>query len=172
MKKHIVGLTLFSFIVVAAAIVYSMFSLSQVEEVPAPADYQHYSSKTSCWKMKSKSNVASPFVNQAVFNAKTKRFSWYLSKSETSSSILLHFFVSDAKGIRYIDSVPADGLKGDGELNYSPFYMELNKLDSQANFYLITEVDTLLPYKNFNEYSRAVAFDASKAIAVTINYGK
>ncbi len=76
MKKHIIGLTLFSFIVVAATIVYSMFSLPQVEEVPAPADYQHYSSKTSCWKMKresSEGNDASPFVTQAVFNVKTKK---------------------------------------------------------------------------------------------------
>ncbi len=175
MKKHVIGFTLFSIIVGTAAFIYAMFNVVKVEEVFAPAYTPTYQ-RNSCWKMKrnlKESEVNLPTITQAIFNLKTRKFSWNLSTIETDSPIVLHFFVNDGKGTRYIDSVSAKSLVRDGNLNFSPSYMKLGKLDSQANFYFIAEVNGALPnYFHEKKISPQVKFDASKAVAVTIDYGE
>ena len=169
MKKHIIGFTLFSIIVGTAAFIYAMFNIVSVEEVFTPAYTPTYQGK-SCWKMNRdlKDTVDSPTITQAVFNLKTKKFSWNLSTVETDSPILLHFFVNDGKGTRYIGSDPAKNLVSDGELNFSRSYTNLNKINSQTNLYLIAEMNAPSSFHK----NRQVEFDAGKAVAVTVDYGE
>lgn len=176
MKKHIIGLMLFSFIVSAAAIIYGVLNiLFPVPEAVSVFVPQHNQVERTHCKMKreiKEQKISSPLITQAVFDQKMKRFSWHLARSEAKSAIVLHFFISDAKGTRYIDSVSAESSIGDGELNYSPFYMNLDKIDSQANLYLIADNDADSTFNGFHEKRQPVEFDAGKAIAVTIDYGK
>ncbi len=88
MKKHIFGLAIFALIVVAAAIVYAVFNVSETirvaEVIPVSAVQQNdlMSKPTSCWNMKPKSvksNVDEPTIKQVVYDVKTKKFSWKLS---------------------------------------------------------------------------------------------
>ena len=173
MKKHIFGLAIFSFIVGAAAIVYGIFSYSEIPSVSVP---QYVLAERMHCKMKrnlNESKIDSPTIYQAVFDVKNKRFSWYLSGSKRNSQTVLHFFISDSKGTQYIDSVPAEGLNGDGDLNYSPFYRNIDKLDPNVNFYLIAEVDGVTSHGfHENNINHQVKFDAGKATAVTKDFGE
>jgi len=173
MKKHIIGFTLFSIIVGTAAFIYAMFNVVNVEEVFVPAYTPTYQTK-SCWKMKRdlKESISSPTITQAVFNLKTKKFSWNLANEEANSSVVLHFFVSDGKGTRYIGSNPAKSSERDDELNFSGSYMTLNKLNSQTNLYLIAENNAASTLFSEFHKSHQVEFDASKAVAVTIDFGE
>ncbi len=172
MKKHIIGFTLFSIIVGTAAFIYAMFNVVNVGEVFTPAYTQTYQ-RNSCWKMKRnlKETINSSTITQAIFNLKTKKFSWNLSTVETDSPILLHFFVNDGKGTRYIGSDPAKNLVSDGELNFSRSYTKLDKINSQTNLYLIAEMNAPSSYYE-DQKSRQIKFDASKAVAVTVDYGE
>ncbi len=172
MKKHIIGFTLFSIIVGTAAFIYAMFNVVKVEEVFAPAYTPTYQ-RNSCWKMKRdlKETINSPTITQAIFNLKTKKFSWNLSTVETDSPIVLHFFVNDGKGTRYIGSDPAKNLVSDGELNFSRSYTKLDKINSRTNLYLIAEMNATSSIYGYHK-SRQVEFDASKAVAVTVDYGE
>jgi len=173
MKKHIIGFALFSFIVGTTAFIYAMFNIVRVVEVPAPTYSQTYSSKTSGCKMKRQlreSNFGSPVIEQVVFNLKTKQFSWKLAAPETDLPIALHFFVKDDNGTRYIttEQEMSSSLR-DENLSFTGSYLPLDNLDSDANLYVIAEfVPTSRRYnKNFQP-----KFDASRATAVSLDYGK
>ncbi|MCY7376780.1 MAG: hypothetical protein LH472_12540 [Pyrinomonadaceae bacterium] len=118
------------------------------------------------------SEVKSPVVTQAVFNLNTKRFYWNLVNSETADSIVLHFFISDEKGTRYIDSVSAKSLIGEGELNSSPSYMKLGKFVVQTNLYFIPEYARTSTFYDSYHKSPKIKFDVRNAVPVTIDYGK
>ncbi len=189
MKKHIIGLALFSLIVGTTAFVYAMFNIVRVEEVPAPTYYQTYSPTKSCWKMKRdlrESKFDSPKVIQAVFNVKTKQLNWKLDTPEINSPIVLHFFVKDKNGTRYIaseqglssgrrsgqvemDKRAIDSGGRNGEVKFTSSYLSLENLDSYENLYVITEVvPTAKTYnKNFQP-----KFDAEKATPVLVDSGK
>jgi hypothetical protein len=194
MKKHLFGFALFSLIVGATAFGYAMFKKVRVDEVPAPAQYETYSSTKSCWKMKRELREAkldSPKINQAVFNVDTKEFNLRLETPETSSSVALHFFVKDKKGARYVASEQILGVVGRDDL--------LEKIDSRTidekglNEIKVTGsyssldnlgLDNLGPYENLYvvaEFASAAKlykrnyqpeFDAAKAVPVLIDSGK
>ncbi|MCA1623735.1 MAG: hypothetical protein LC768_16335 [Acidobacteria bacterium] len=172
MKKHILGFALFSFIVGATAFVYAMFNVVRVKEVSAPTYSQTYSSKTSCWRTKrqlKESNFGSPIIEQAVFNLKTKQFSWKLATAEADLPIALHFFIKDDEETRYIYSEQYVAGSRDGELKFTNSRLSPNNLDSDENLYVIADfVPTSKRYnKNFQP-----EFDASRATAVSIDFGK
>lgn len=186
MKKHLFGFTLFSLIVGVTAFAYAMFNVVRIDEVPAPAQYQTYSSTKSCWKMKRELREAkydSPKINQAVFNVETKEFDLRLETPETSSSVALHFFIKDKKGARYVASeqilgvVGRDDLlekidsrtineKGLGEVKVTGSYSSLDDLDSYENLYVIAEFASAAKLYNRNYQPE---FDAAKAVAVLID---
>ncbi len=69
MKKHIVGLAIFSFIVSAAAIVYAIFNVPEVIPVSVVPQSDSLSKPTACWNTKRKLNeskIDSPTITQAV----------------------------------------------------------------------------------------------------------
>ena len=172
MKKHIIGFALFSFIVGTTAFIYAMFNIVRVVEVPAPTYSQTYSSKTSCWRTKQQlreSNFGSSVIEQAVFNLKTEQFSLKLKTAQTDLPIALHFFVKDSNETRYIYSEQnITGSRG-GELKFISSRFSLDNLDSDENLYVIGEF--VSPSERYNKNFQP-EFDASRATAVSLDYGK
>lgn len=169
MKKHYFGFALFSFIVGTAAVIYAMFNVVNVEEVPVPSYSATYSPSKSCWKMKRElreSNIGSPIIRQAIFNLKTKQLKWELAAPETNSKIALHFFIKDENGTRYINSVlaPTFGYEY-GTMKATSSYLWLDNLESYENLYITAEPVSSGAYKNKNFQPK---FDASRATAVLV----
>jgi hypothetical protein len=182
MKKHILGLALFTIIVGAAAIVYGFLNVPQIIPVPAP---QYISTttttlKTSCWRMKRAHNefrANSIEVRQAVLDVPTKQFNWELALPESNEPIELHFFVKNDKETRYITSEQVKNkFSNNGELKFSDSYDWLNKRKSLDNLYVIAQFES--EATNYNENFEVYGdkfqpkFDVNKATAVTVDYGK
>ena len=174
MKKHIIGLTLFSVIVSAAAIVYGLFNIPEIVSVSAP---QYVPAQRTHCKMRRGSKINSIEIRQAVFNVQTKQFDWELATPETDESIILHFFSKDGRGTRYINSEKvANTLSRNGLLQFSNSYDWLNKRQSYENLYVIAQFDSeAINYsENYQVYGNKFQpkFDAAKAAAVTVDYGR
>ena len=181
MKKHIIGLALFSIIVGTAIFIYGMFNVVNVEEeVFVMTNTQTYPTTKSCWKMKQESresNLNKLMVRQAVFDLQSKQFNWELATPNTNEPIALHFFSKDGSGTHYITSEQINNkFSHNGNLRYSSSYNWLNKRQSYENLYVIAqfESDAVNYSENYQVYGNKFQpkFDASKATAVTINYGK
>ena len=178
MKKHVLGLALFSFIVSASAIVYALFSVPETAPVSEviTVSVPRYSVNRSC-RMKSKSdNAASIGIRQAVLNLQTKQFNWELATPEIDEPIALHFFSNDDKGARYITTEQINNkFSHNGILKFSDSYGWLNKRKSYENLYVIAQFDSeAVNYsENYQVYGNKFQpkFDAAKATAVTVNYG-
>ena len=171
MKKHIIGLALFSFIVSAAAVVYAVFNVPEIISVVAP---QYIPTERTNCKLKRKVEQLkdnSPLITQAVYSVKTKKLSWKLASLDSPKTTALHWFLKDEKGVQRIDAFYVNELSGIEEVNsYSELGKMLSKLSPKANLYLIA--DTKRAYVISNELKRPIEFDLNKAIPVTINYGK
>ncbi len=183
MKKHIIGLTLFSFIVSAAAIVYAVFNVPEIVQVAA----QRYvvAERTHC-KMKravDNSQADSPVVTQAVFDLKTKQLNWELvaplssdskiavSFSDADSKIALHFFVKNKNGTRYLNSVltPSFATPENFVIKSSGSYEWLDNLDSYENLYVTAESTS---WKKFHDKTVQPKFNAEKATSVLLYSGE
>lgn len=184
MKKHIIGLTLFSVIVSAAAIVYAVFNVPKIVSI-APMHYI-VAERTHC-KMKRAANrsaVDSPAVTQAVFNLKTKQLNWEFTApssdadskisidfSDASSKIALHFFVKNKNGTRYLNSVLTPGLAASENdvIKASGSYEWLDNLDSYENLYVTAEYTT---WEKFQDKAVQPKFDSEKATSVLLYSGE
>ena len=169
MKKHIIGLALFSFIVSAAAIVYAIFNVPEIASVAAT---QYIVAERTHCKMKraaNRSTVDAPMVTQAVFDLKTKQLNWELAAPQRSgSTIALHFFVKDANGTRYLNSAfaPQMGFENGG-IKATNSYEWLDRLESYENLYIVPEL------ASWNKYQkRQPKFDAEKATSVLLYSGE
>lgn len=192
MKNHIVGLAVFTFIVGAAAIVYAIFNVSETisvaEVVPVSAVTENNSSSkpTSCWNMKRKSdelNAAGLIIKQAVYNVKTKKFSWKLSVSNSelntddptilhwylpTTSAVMHLFLQDEKGIRRIYAPAIKESTGKETLgSLSVFDKAPSSNSPKANLYIM-----IANQRYPTSVDNPIEFDSSKAFPVTIDYGK
>lgn len=173
MKKHILGLAIFSFIVGTAALVYGLFAALLPTPRVAPVETPSvttYPSTKSCWKMKQESKIDSVQVYQAVFNLQSKEFSWELTTTKSNAPIALHFFSKDGAGTRYITTETVNGsLAHNGFLKFNTNYPWMGKDNSFENLYVVPE---FVP--SGANYSNAVQprFDAANATAVTLDYGK
>jgi hypothetical protein len=184
MKKHILGLGLFSFIVITAGFIYSMFSVANVEEVLVIKNIEPYESHpmpNSCWKMKrasKESNVGKLTVKQAVFDLQTKHFNWELATPDIDEMIELQFFSNDGKNVKYIASERVNNkFSHNGSLKFSnSSYGWLSERNSYKNLYVIARFESEM--KNYSENYQAYGnrfqpkFDAAKATAVTVDYGE
>lgn len=173
MKKHIIGLMLFGFIVSATAIVYAFFNVSefaQVNEVVSVSTPQYVSSEKTHSKMRLKSRSNSIEVRQAVLNIQTKEFSWELVTPQDDLMLVLHFFLKDNEGTHYIttEQQPHITMKaGKHRFNTTSFDW-LSERKSYENLYVTAE---FFPEYDYT-YDYQPTFDATKATAVTIDYGK
>ncbi len=174
MKKHIAGLVIFSFIIVAAAIAHAIFNVSKAIPISVISQNDSISKPTACWNMKRKSNESntdSPTITQAVYNVKTRKLSWKLSSLKAEKPTVIRLFSVDEKGAKQIDSFYAEELLGFEKVNFS---LETNhilsKVSSETNLYLIA--DTKWNQVLTDEARGQNEFDSTKGFPVTIDYGK
>ena len=179
MTKHIIGLTLFSFIVGASAIVYALFNIPEIVQVSevVTTSAPHYNVKNSC-RTKSKSYKNNSIkIKQAVLDLQTKQFVWELATPDRNEEIALHFFSKDANGTRYITTERINNkFSYNGVLKVSDSYGWLNRRNSHENLYVVAQFDSdAVNYsENYQVYGNKFQpkFDARKAAAVTVDYGK
>lgn len=166
MKKHIIGLALFSFIVSAAAIIYAVFNISCISIGTTRQDILI---------AEKQSETDMPIVTQAVYSIETKKLSWELNKSVLKRGTVLHWVLIDEKGIEKLHSFYAteylNGSQGEFNVGSTSVLSEMmSKISPNANLYLV--IDTKSENGVSDEMKRMEAFDINKAVPVTINYGK
>lgn len=177
--KHIIGLTLFSFIVSATAVVYAFFNVPEivpVSEVTLNPSARYVPAERTHCKMRDgldRSTVNSLTVTQAIFDLKTKQLNWEVitSAADADSIIALHFFVKNKNGTRYLNSTVAPismknenvTLKGTS----SPEW--LGNLGSYENLYVTAEHTT---WKKLQDKTVQPKFDADKATPVLLYSGE
>ncbi len=167
MKKHIIGLALFSFIVSAAAVVYAFFNVTEIPLVSAP---QNSSTDLpfSCWRIKPEQRN---FINdavkvrQAVFESDTQTLKFELD-APTNDRIGMHFFVKDAAGTRYINSFFTINSK---EIRGTQTYRYLENLESTGNLYVMAESTSWDEHQSGNSHPE---FDVKSATPILLDYGK
>lgn len=160
MKKHIFGLMLFSFIVSAAAVVYAVFNVSKI----TPA-YKIVTRKIT------RNNAVE--IKQAVFDVATKNFSCELYLPEANARIDLHFFKNDDKGAHYLTTEKVSVVSASyGFLTINNSYDWLNSAKSLENIYVIPQLTSEAESYEVYGNNAQPKFDATKAIPVTIDYGK
>ncbi len=173
MKKHIFGLAIFGFIVVAAAIIYAAFNVGKVEEIFVVTNNQNYPMPKSCWRMKQDSKQSddnSIKVKQAILNLATKEFSWEIAAPGIDAPIALHFFSKDSGEMRYVTTETVNGkFSRNGLLRFSNTYQWLNNRKSFNNLYVIADFD--LRFETHDEQYQP-KFDSANATAVTFDYGE
>lgn len=169
MKKHILGFAVFSFIVAATMFGYKFFNSFETDKT------YNYTSSRSCRLTKPQpatltTNVAAPFVRQAVLDTQTRILYWELSAPKIDSAIKLHFFVKNENGTRYISSSP--GVRSDlngGNLTFESSLMWMDNLNSYENLYVAAEA---VPASELHIRKYEPKFDASKATAISLHWGK
>ncbi len=171
MKKHITGLALFGFIVSATTVVYTLFKMPEIVPVYEVVSTPRYvpAERTHC-KFRSNSNQFSLEIKQAVYNVRTKQFNWELNASQPKSKIALHFFIKDAKGTHYLNTIfaPEAGFEN-GVIKAASSSRRLDNLQAYENIYVIAEY---IFGDEFSDNNYQPKFDAAKATAITIDYGK
>ena len=169
MKKHILGLALFSFIVSAAAIVYAVLNFNEIIPVSEINSTPQYipSERTRC-KMKRQSKTNSIEITQAVYNARTKHSNLELAVSRDVRAIALHFFSKNNNDSQYIKTVQ---LEGGGDYRNVSIDFEafdwLNKRASRGNFFVIAESTNEYLYIDSENQPK---FDSQKAVAITVGH--
>lgn len=174
MKRHIIGLALFGFIVSAAAIVYALFSISKIIEIPLP----NYSLSNNIYEkpIKNKNFKADwQVIKQAVFNLDTKMiyltlYSNKLYKNDYEKRVVkFNFYTKTAEGEKLIASetykyVPQSKFYGEAFELTLPFHCDwLEKINSSDNLYVIADMS----FDNYNSDESAV-FDSRSAFPVTL----
>ena len=168
MKKHIIGLALFSFIVITAAVVYAIFSVPEIIPVSAPKYVPAERTHCNMRRKIKESKFSRVEVTQAIINLQTKEFSWEVAAPETDAPINLHFFTKENGGTRYLTSLPFVTLSHTGQVKINKAFKFLYDRKSYENLYVIGEY-----YYESEIYNEAnpPRFDINKATAVTFNYG-
>ena len=166
MKKHIVGFAVFSFIVGLTIFIYENFNAIEQKDAVS------YSNKKSFSKQRGEifeANLDSPKVAQAVLNLKEKVFYWRLATPVKDAPVMLHFFIKDENGTRFIASEQgvSSALKSK-EFSFQHSWTWLGKIDSYNNLYVIAEF--VSPEEFYSKNSR-LKFNALNATPVSINWG-
>jgi hypothetical protein len=184
MKKHLFGFAIFSLIVGSAILVSSMFSSPRGVFVPVVETVSYDSTQNSCWKMKRKSfevreteavKISKPFVRQAVLDLNTKQLDWDLVVPESATSVALHFFAKDARGVRHLKtefvpilSVDKPSANG-GVLEFTSSYLWLDKLGYYENLYVVPEA---ISRGELKRRSISPVFDETAATSVLLYTGQ
>jgi hypothetical protein len=173
MKKHIVGLAVFGFIVGAAAIIYAIFNVQEIIPVAVVTKNDSPSKPTACWntqRKKGASKLDSPIVAQAVYNIDTKTLRWKLDSTGSDGSTVLYLFSSGEHGLEKIDAFYSAGTSsGERRKDYNLIPDTINgKLSYDANLYIMAEAKQKALFSN--PIGDTTNFDPARAIPVTIDY--
>ncbi len=182
MKKHIVGIVIFSFIVGVTAIIASFFvkmpTIPALDPVFESTDYI-YRGDRDCKRKKKRRHrksvdqSVSLKVTQALFDARSKRLDTQFAIERSSENtetvnVVLQFFVYDEFGVQHIAnefiSLNPNFDMGDVAVskNTSSFKW-LNNLESRENLYVMARaINGSLHHNN------SVDFDPSEATAVLL----
>ncbi len=170
MKKHLLGLAVFSFIVVSFAVTFGFIytkKVRKVEEIKKPV--MENDTRKKC-DFSEKSNEDSSFsISQATLQRNSGEFNAFINGENFHShtSIKLHFFLDDGKKTEYIGTQESQlsviniegklksGLSADLRGMLKPY-------DRKSNFYVIAELITLKNKFDNNQ----VEFNANKATSV------
>ncbi len=164
MKKHIIGLTFFSFIIAITAAGFAFFSPLKISQVLKPS-YISQAEKSSVIQNEYKQSVV-----QAVYNTKSKTLVWKLDSFDSHKLKALHWFVESESGVQEYLTFYCQDSSGEFEVSPQTEIGKMLKTFPKANQYLIAE-----KYRGnviSDGANSPFAFDASKAFAVTIDYGK
>ena len=165
MKKHILGLAVFSFIVGTGAFVYGIFSCSEITPVAVqkyvPAERTHCKFKREIDQSENNSlNVA-----QAIYSVKTKTLMWQGTLPNEKAARHFNLWVLDRVNFIFIGSIAAENM-ADGKVYISDeLNRSLDKIAPSDNLYMIGAG------KNGEETHRFMS-NARNAVPVTIDHGE
>ncbi len=171
MKKHLLGLGIFSFIVVSFAVAFAFLctpKIKKVEEIKKPV--YELSRKTCQYDTKEEIANSLPKITQATISEKTRLFQatiegGYLKKE--SEELKLHFFFSDGKETKFLITKNTEIEKnyvGDAVVWKVQFDSKefKNLFGKKNNFYVISEVVK----KNSNDVIEIPQFNYKKAVSI------
>ncbi len=170
MKKHLIGLGIFSFIVVSFAVAFAFLytkpELGNLEVTKKPV--VQTDKRKSCDYTK-KRNVDSAFTfSQATLQRKNSHFNAIVEGENLEDlKFKFHFFVDSGKKIKYVSTenltvrkiYSSEKLQWSVSTNLSDL---LDKYDGKGNFYFIPEQISDSNQSN----NKQVSFDAKKAVSV------
>ncbi len=171
MKKHLLGLGIFSFIVVSFAVAFAfLYAKPEVCNLEVTKKPVIQTDKRKSCDYTKKRNVDSAFTfSQATLQRNSKEFNAFINEEsfQTNSSFKLHFFLDDGKNTKYIGTqdsqVKVINIEGKPKLGVSADLRGMLKTyNHKSNFYVIPELITFN-----NKFDRnQVEFNANKAISV------
>jgi hypothetical protein len=156
MKKHILGIALFSLIIGSAGIFYSFFA----------DDYDTYNIvETEVYSYESFDGgfvESQPIIRQAVLDLKTKQINWEFSNRNNKADIALYFYIVDSHGVRYLNSEHTRTTN-----DFVSSYIWLDNLKSYENLYVIA-----VDMNTHRAQSAIPRFEINKATSVLLYSGK
>ncbi|HMS41279.1 MAG TPA: hypothetical protein PKE69_13700 [Pyrinomonadaceae bacterium] len=170
MKKHLLGLAIFSFIVVSFVVSFGFIyatKVGKVEEIKKPVIENDTRRKCDFWE---KTNKDSSFsITQATLQRNSREFNAFINGGSFHShtSIKLHFFLDDGEKPKYMGTqdsqVRGINIEGKSKLGLSADLRGMLKTyDRKSNFYVMPELITLKNKFDTNQ----VEFDASKSVSI------
>ncbi len=165
MKKHIIGLTLFSFIVGISAAGFAFFSSFKFQQVALTRPISQIQETPII-----QNDLKQPVINQVVFNLKAGTLSWKLNSQNNRYPTYLHWFVETKEGIKKVDSFRIDDLSGEETISSQSDLFKMLKTFPKSNQYVIVDTSSnyLLPHGLHIPFD----FDYKRAVSVTVDYGK
>jgi hypothetical protein len=160
MKKHILGILLFSLIVGSAGFIYGYFGLIYKSVIKSEnCRFRINESDTGG----SGSSGYRPILRQVVLDLKTKQINWEFSDKNLKTSIALHFYTVDSNGSKYLKTEYVRSTN-----DFTSSYLWLDNLKSYENLYVIA-----VEYPNTHRSMASIpAFDLRKATSVLLYSGK
>jgi hypothetical protein len=160
MKKHILGILLFSLIVGSAGIIYGYFNLIKVSVQKSDTCRFRTNDSDSGG---AGSGGYRPILRQAVLDLKTKQINWEFSDKNLKTSIALHFYTVDAYGSKHLKTEYVRTTS-----DFASSYLWLDNLKSYENLYVIAD-----EYPNTHRSVASIpAFEMREATSVLLYSGK
>ena len=180
MKKNIIGLAVFSLIVGIAVIIESAFFVPEQSDYLAVAVNKEYlpAKETSCRRIRRRISETSEMQNrqseklsikQAVLNLHTKQIDWEMTVPHNNPLFVLHFFVKDDQGTRYIASEVGPGMFGNdadtSKMEFTSSYLWLDTLGAYQNLYVVPEQ---LSFSEYRSSDFSPEFDKNTAVPILL----
>jgi protease II len=166
MKKHILGLVIFSLIIGVSAFFYGIFGFETKScNYKKKRHHRKHHEKT----ISDNANI----IKQAVFNKNENTFNFKLGKLDADTGIIFHFYAKSNNETRYLRGIIAQ-YKPEIEIKNKKkavFRIDednsLFNLSENENLYVIPE----LIYEGSDASNNIPKFDHNSAVAVLNNFG-
>lgn len=162
MKKHIVGIAIFSFIVFAAAFIGGLFAFSRIDEIFVPQNLPAEQTHCDFGRERFESDFVSSSTAQAVYSVKTKTLTWQGKLPNEKAATQFNLWARDRVNFTFIGSIAVGNMAGGKIYMPDELSKSLNKIAPSNSLYIIGAD------KNNGEFE----FNIDNAVPVTIDYGK